>query len=221
MSEELGFHQRLGNGAAIDRDEGAGSARALLMNRLRDKLLAGSTLARDQHRRQPIGGLSDDFEQLDHLPALPDEAFESALAPELRPELAVLVLEPLALERVGDRQLDLVELEGLGDVVVGAQLHGLDRRFGRRERGHHEDHGAGRVLLRGAQDGDAVDLPHAQVGDDEVERFALDDLHGLLAALGDRDLVTGLPQHDREELSHAPFVVDDKYPGVRHGVRAR
>src|SRR5206468_4723441 len=111
VPEELGFHQGLGNGPAIDRDEGAGPARALLVDRLCDQLLAGSALARDHHRREPVGGLSDHLEQLDHLTALADEALEAALAPELRPELAVLILEPLALERVGDRQLDLVELE--------------------------------------------------------------------------------------------------------------
>src|SRR6266852_861654 len=151
VSEELGLHQGFGDGAAIDRDEGTSPARALLMDGLRDQLLTGSALARDHHRRQPVCGLSDDLKQLDHLSALADEALEAALASELRPELAVLVLKPLALEGIGDRQLDLVELERLGDVVVGAQLHRLDRRFGRGEGGDHEHHGAGRELLRGAQ----------------------------------------------------------------------
>ena len=54
------------------------------------------------------------------------------------------------------------------------------------------------MLLRGAQDGDAVDLAHTEVGDDEVERLALDRLDGLLAAIDDGDLVTGLLEHDRE-----------------------
>jgi hypothetical protein len=31
--------------------------------------------------------------------------------------------------------------------------------------------------------------------------------------------VTGLLQHDGEELAHAPFVVDDEHPGVRHRER--
>ena len=76
------------------------------------------------------------------------------------------------------------------------------------------------MLLRGAQDREAVDFSHAKIGDDEVERLALDRLDGLLAALGDRDVVTGLLEHDREELAHAPFVVDDEHAGVRHGTAA-
>ena len=48
----------------------------------------------------------------------------------------------------------------------------------------------------------------------------LSDLDGLLAALGERDVVAGLAQHDREQLAHAPFVVDDEHARVRHGERA-
>src|SRR5207245_3245571 len=118
-------------GAAIDGDEWASPARALLMDRLRDQRLARSALPRHHHRRQAIRSLSDDLEELDHLPTLADEALEATLAPELCPELAVLVLEPFALEGVGDRQLGLVELERLGDVVVGAEVHGLDLRLRR------------------------------------------------------------------------------------------
>src|SRR5258705_2518724 len=120
VSEELGLHQGLGNGSAVDRDERPGPPRTLLMDRLRDQLLAGSALARDHHRREPVGGRPDDLEELVPLPALGHEALVAALAAELGPKLAVLVLEPLALERIGDGQLDLVQLERLGDLVGGA-----------------------------------------------------------------------------------------------------
>ena len=77
----------------------------------------------------------------------------------------------------------------------------------------------GRVLLGGAQHRQAVDLPHPEIGDDEVERFALEHLDGLLAAFGQRDVVARLLEHDREELAHAALVVDDQDPAVRHGGR--
>ena len=220
MSEELGLHQRFGDGPAVDRDERAAAARALLVDCLRDQLFSGSALSGHHHGRQAVGGLADRVEQIRHLPALPDEALEAMLPSELGPERLILVLEALALEGVGDDQLDLVELEGLRDVVVRAQLHRLDGGLGGGERGDHEHHRVRRVLLGGAQDRQAVDLSHSEIGDDEVERLALEHLDGLLAALGQRDLVTRLLEHDREELAHAPLVVDDQNPSIRHGETA-
>src|SRR5262249_29877276 len=139
VPEELRLHQGLGDGAAVDRDEGAGSARAFLVNGLRDQLLAGAALARHHHSREAVRRLADYLANLVHLPALPDEALEAALAAQLRAERLVLVLQPLALERVGDSQLDLVELERLGDVVVGAELHRFDSGLRRGKGGDDED----------------------------------------------------------------------------------
>jgi len=76
------------------------------------------------------------------------------------------------------------------------------------------------MLLRGAEDREAVHLPHAQVGDDEIERLALERRDGLGAALGERDVVARLLQHDREEVAHAALVVDDQDTRVRHGAPA-
>src|SRR5438094_514857 len=79
-----------------------------------------------------------------------------------------------ALERVGNGQLQLVELERLGDVVVGAELHRLDGRLRGGEGGHHQHDGPRRELLGGLQHTEAVDLPHAEIGDDQVEALALE-----------------------------------------------
>src|SRR6185503_7701017 len=99
---------------AVDRHERALAAAALLVDRSRHELLAGAALARDHHRRRAVGDLPDGVEDVEHLPALADEGLERALLAQLTPEGLVLVLQPLALERVRDRQADLVELERLG-----------------------------------------------------------------------------------------------------------
>jgi hypothetical protein len=112
---------------------------SLLMNGLGDQLLPGAALARDHDRGVAFGDLADGVEHLEEVGALADDAFEATLGLELALQIEVFVAQPLALERVRDDQLDLVQLERLGDVVVGAELHGLDGRLGGREGGDDED----------------------------------------------------------------------------------
>jgi hypothetical protein len=158
------------------------------------------------------------FENLQHARALAHEAVEAALGAELALQLAVLVLQPLPLERVRDRQLQLIELEGLGHVVVGTELHGLHGRLGGRERRDDQDDRSGRVLLGGLEDGQTVDLPHTKIGDHEVETIrALQHFDGRLAAIGLRHVIAGLLEHDSEELAHTLLVVDDEDARVSHG----
>src|SRR5262249_16723974 len=51
VAEDLALEKRLGNRGAVDRHERKRGARAELMNRLRDELLAGARFAGDQPRR--------------------------------------------------------------------------------------------------------------------------------------------------------------------------
>ena len=59
VAEELGFEQRFGERAAVDRHERPARAVAVLMNGARDQLLAGAALADDQHRRIGRRGVRD------------------------------------------------------------------------------------------------------------------------------------------------------------------
>src|SRR5919108_4643112 len=117
MAEQLRFHQRLGNRAAVDRYERPGAARGFLVHRPRDELLARAALAGDHHGRAAIRRLADRLEDFQDARTLANESVEAMLAPQLALELAVFLLQPLALERVRDGQPQLVELERFGDVV--------------------------------------------------------------------------------------------------------
>ena len=66
VAEELGLEQRFRNRAAVERDEPIRAARAGVMNRPRRELLAGSRLARDEHR---AGRARDRLEQLKEIRA--------------------------------------------------------------------------------------------------------------------------------------------------------
>ena len=73
------------------------------------------------------------------------------------------------LEDALQRGEQVVDLERLGDVVVGAELHRLDRRRAAAEGGHDDDLELGLVALQLLEQGDAVlvgqlDVHHHQVG---------------------------------------------------------
>ena len=68
VAEEFGFHQRLGNGRAVDGDEGFFLARTFVVDGLGDEILAGAAFALDQNRGGRAGGdLADEVHELGHL----------------------------------------------------------------------------------------------------------------------------------------------------------
>ena len=62
VAEELRLEQRFGNRAAVERDEPMRAARAVVVDRARDDLLAGAGLAGDENRAV---GRGDGLEQLE------------------------------------------------------------------------------------------------------------------------------------------------------------
>src|SRR5439155_24937601 len=86
VAEDLAFEQRLGNCRAVDRDEGKARARAELMNRLRDELLACARLARDEDRSAGGRRLFDDLINLAHLRRVADERSKRSMLAKLTPQ---------------------------------------------------------------------------------------------------------------------------------------
>ena len=178
------------------------------------QLLAGPALAGDHRGGGAVRDLADGLEDLAHPGALADDVVEAVLRLELLPEVEVLVAEALALERPSDDEVDLVELERLGDVVVGPELHGLDRGLGGADGGDHDHHRLGGGLLRRAQDLEAVGGGHPEVGDDHVEGLTPQGVDGGLAAVRHRHLEVLLLQGDGEKIAHALLVVHHQH--TRH-----
>src|SRR5262249_30516895 len=119
--------------------------------------------------------------------------------------------ERLPLERPLHDHLDLVDLEWLGQVVVGAALERRDRRLRRREGGHDHDLRRGAALLDLVEEREAVNgAGHLEVRDDEVHGLGGERAQRDLRVLGGRDLVPGAREADRQELAQRALVVDDQ-----------
>jgi hypothetical protein len=104
-----------------------------------DRLFPGAGLAGDQHINIGAGDAADRLEDFQYPRRGADDLFLGVAFAELRLERLDLIGEFLALEEVVDRDEHMVEVEWLGDVVVGPELNRLDRVRGGAIRGHHDD----------------------------------------------------------------------------------
>ena len=220
MTEELGLQQVLGNGAAVHRHEGLGAAVALAVNVPGHELLAGATLAADQHAGLGVRHLDREIEDPLQDRAVTDDGALPAASPQLRPKPPVLAREQLLLQGLLHHQADLVDLEGLGDVVVGPLLHGRNGGIGARKGGNHHHHGLRRDIAHAVQQLQPVSLGHLHVRDDQIEVAVLDAQKRTLDVTGRRDLVALPPKEDLEELLHAALVVDDEDPALGRHARS-
>ncbi len=127
VSEKLGLQQVLRDGATVDRHEGPRGSRARPVDQARDELLARPALARDQHRRGVLGHLGSELDGLPHPGALGDDLGEALVGFDALAQARDLAPQLLAFLRLPECEDHLCGGERLGQVVVGALLHRLDR----------------------------------------------------------------------------------------------
>ena len=107
-------------------------------------------------------------------------------------EALVVVLGLLKGAAVVERPLhgaeQLLALEGLEKIVVGAAAHGVD---GHADVVHGRDHDDGKVGLKSVnafEQGDAVDVLHHDVGEHQVEGVELESFEGFATTAGQFDV---------------------------------
>ena len=151
VAEELGLDQALGQRGAAHPHERLARARRVVVDRVRDELLAGSRLSADENRRVSRGGLRDLLVELLHRPAVADDVLQVVAALQLALELEVLVEKALALpfdqpihvhRLPEERGHDLQERCGAGEVarrvVRQREPEGADGAAFEREGDGHE-----------------------------------------------------------------------------------
>ena len=130
------------------------------------KLLSGARLAREQDGGAGLRQPADGAEDLLHGRRLSEDL--GLLGDGLQRRLLPLAL----LERAANQFHGLVDVEGLGQVLVGAALErghrGLQVRVGR----HHDDRHRRELLLHHLQQFDARRPGHADVGNQNLRRLA-------------------------------------------------
>ena len=128
-------------------------------------------------------------------------------------ELALGVADRAAQQRADARQ-HFLEMEGLGDIVVGAGVEALHLVAPAVARGQHQHrHGAAGAAPR-LDHRDAVHLGQADVEDDRVVGLGLAEVMALLAVEGAVDHVAGIGQRGRELAVEIGVVLDDEQAQV-------
>jgi hypothetical protein len=178
VAEELALEQGVLDGGAVDVHEGPVVTRRELVELAGDDLLAGAGLALEEHRDDARGHPLQCGVQVLHGRAVPHRG-EGLPAMVLAP-LPVQVLAHGRALRGGSVEKGLEHLEpaGLGDEIVGAELHGLHGGLDGALAGQ-EDGLRGRLGgARGPQHVDAAAAGHAHVQEEHVEVLVLQGLHG-------------------------------------------
>ncbi len=219
MSEQFRLEQGFRDGPAIDGHEGPIRALGKFVQGTGRQLLAGAGFADQQHAGAPGAGLSECVEDPLHGRRFAQQPVQLVAALDFVTQGHVLAGQRPALESAIDHQANLVDLEGLGQVVVGARLHGRDGRLGAGKSGDHDDLRVGMKLLGLGQNHHAVDVRHAQVGDHHVELAFLHRRQGCAASGRRFHSMPGATQMDAQELAHGALVVDDQNVtgGLGHG----
>ena len=216
MAEELALEERLGNGRARDVQEGAGRARTAEMDRLRGQVLPRPALARQEDgRRRARGDLPEKGLHAPHRRGLTHDPVEGVRRRLARAQSPHLASQARRLERLLDEKDHLLELDGLVDVVIRAQLDRLDRARHARIGGEEDDDDVRIQLLDPRDERDPVRVGQAEVEDHEVDPVAAP-LEPFRAVLGLQDLVAGRLQPLAERPADQLFVIDDEDPDRRH-----
>ena len=189
VTEQLALDEVLGDGAAVDRHERPVLALAPAVELLRDELLAGARLARDEDADVGAGDLLELAEHLEHRRARADDLAE-LLVVELGDELGLVGAERVQEHRVlqDERRLrredrEELELRALEEVLhlVVADVERADDLALRQERRAHD----ARELHRD----DALALAEVRVGE----------------RVGDDDRARGLDDLTDDAVGDAPF----------------
>ena len=223
VAEELGFEQRFGNRAAVDRHERAVRAAAVGVESAGDERLAGAALAGHEDRAVGVGDLFDEGQCAREQGALADDVVELAARLELGFQLPVLAAQTAVVDRFLGEPADDLEariLEGLLENPEGAGTQRFDGTLRRVVPGHDDAGQIGVVLVDPAHELEAGDPRHLDVAEDEVDSLGADDLHRLAGVPRERHRITRPKQDAFERVMIEHSVVDDEDPGLLQGVHS-
>jgi hypothetical protein len=217
VAEEFALDQGLGDGAAVDRDEGAIAPRREFVQAARRHALAGAALAGDQHGAVGRRDAGDQAVGVLHRRRAEGEG-RLVAAHHHAPQRAVLLAQAAHGIDLFEPAQDLFVVHGLGDVVPGPGLDGIDGRVDRRKRGHHDECRAMAARTRQLDQLDAVGDRH----EDIAQHHVVGRLVELGQCLGRRartvDRIAGLVQCRGEDLANRRLVIDDQHLQLGHAV---
>ena len=218
VAEQLALDQFARDRRHVDRHERALPALAEVVQHARDQLLAGAALAVDHHGQVGLRQAGEDAIDLLHRRRAADERQLLAFDLLRRP----LRRAPGLGQRAADDGDHLVEVERLGQVLVGALLGRRQRRHQRVLRAHDDDRQIGADLLDARDEIEGVLVRHDDVGDDDIALALADPAPQRGGVAGGARRVAGARQRLVEHGADRGVVVGDEDRAAGHSLpRAR
>ena len=210
VAEQFALQQRGGKPGAMDGHQRLLGPRAQVVDRLGDHLLARAGFPLDEHRRARRRHLLHQLEHRPHPRRLPDHVLQPKTSVQLPVKIRVFDLQGLLAQHAGDPHLQFLDLQPpLGNVVVGAPLHGFHGDILRPVGGHEDAHRRPRQGLRPNDQLHAVLSRQAQIGQQHLETLPFEEVQGVRGILGHVDIVTIL-QSGAQTVPRRLFVVHDQ-----------
>jgi hypothetical protein len=216
VTEELALEERVRDGRAVDGDERAFAALALVVDGARDELLTGSGFAVDEHRRVAVADAIDEIGDLAHGGAAADD--QALVRVASGAQHADLLAEAAVLHGARDDDAQRLALDRLGHEVVGAGADGAHGGLERRVARDEHDRNVGAERNHALADLETARLRHAQVGEDDIEVARCDLLESIGSGRAGRDLHALTRERHLEQLTRVALVVDDEDFGLLHRV---
>jgi hypothetical protein len=112
-----------------------------------------------------------------------------------------------------------VQVDRLGDVVVGSHLHGFDGGLDGTERSDDDDGGL-QAFFTDAPEEFKAGSRHAEIGDDELRVELFEDGPGFVAIVRERNLVANLFQLHLHDAAEAAVIIDHEDAAGLHRAAA-
>ena len=186
------------------------------MNGAGHEFLAGAALAGDEHRG--IGGPDglDGLEDALHGRALPDDVGGMRQVGDGLLEARVLLQGVAMRHGLGHQVRNLVGIERLVDVVVGAILERGDGGLDRGVSGHDDDQHVGIDFVQAALQFDAIGAAHLDIDQSDIEGLLGHASERFVGALGGGHVVAFLGKPLGQRIADAQFVVNNQQFSFDH-----
>ena len=181
----------------------------------RRDFLAGSALARDEHRRRRVGDPREQIVHTLHRGAAADQLAEVARILERAPERRHLGAQPSMLDRAVERDHQDVGLDRLRDEIVRTGANRADGMLDGPECRDDDDGNLGTALDDALAQLEPIHALHAQVRHDDVHVVVAQGVEGVLPPRAPDHLEAAFSESVLQRLAQAALVIDEQ-DAARH-----
>jgi hypothetical protein len=212
VAEKLVLQERLGDGGAIDGEEGPGSPAAQVMQSPSEQLLPGTGFPQEEHRRLGEGYFLQLGEGLVQRGAASQDRGESQLGREPLAQKGVLPRQMAMLQGPLQQSQKVIRVHRLLQEIVGPVFHGSHRIGHGAERGHENDRESWLGPPGGAQDLETVRSGKLEIREHQEKFLPLQPGERLLAVRAGQNRIAFLLQGPAEHVPEPLLVLHQEDP---------